>query len=121
MPTCFKVLSQAYRTYTVSCEPVAKLSPKSVRDTHRLLKATSFLDSIHWLRFENGPHATRGLTAKLVSKEGLLANANWAHDQAAQANISCGAASDKPTQEQIQAIVNKLNGLRLECRYRKTY
>jgi hypothetical protein len=34
------------------------------------------------------------MNAKLVTREGLLANANWVYDQAEQANIFSGAGAN---------------------------
>jgi hypothetical protein len=61
------------------------------------------------LRAGDGNVAQRGLTAQLVIKEGLLANANWVYNQAAQSNVFVGAAADKPSKEQVQAVVDILN------------
>lgn len=84
---------------------------KSLRDAHRLVSATNFLKPEYWLKTGDGPHAPHGLTAQLVSKDGLLANANWVHNQAAQANMFVGAASDRPSKQQVQAIIDILNAL----------
>jgi hypothetical protein len=84
---------------------------KSLKDAHRLVSATNFLKPEYWLHTGDGPHARQGLTAQLVSKDGLLANANWVYNQATEANMFVGAASDRPSKEQIQAIVDILNAL----------
>jgi len=57
-----------------------------------------------------GPHANTPLTAKLVTREGLLANANWVYQQAANANIFQGEAPGKPSRVQLQALTDILNG-----------
>jgi len=59
------------------------------------------------------------LTAKLVTREEFLANANWFYNQAAQINVFVGTAADKPTKEQIQAIVDMLNALGWNAGIRK--
>jgi hypothetical protein len=84
---------------------------KSLQEAHRLVNDTSFLDPSYWLKAGDGHVARRGLTAKLVTREGLLANANWVYNQAAQSDIFTGAAANKPSKEQIQAIVDILNDL----------
>jgi hypothetical protein len=78
---------------------------------HRLVNDTDYLDPSYWLNAGDGNVASRGLTAQLVTREGLLANANWVYNQAAQSNIFAGAAADTPSKEQIQAIVDILNAL----------
>jgi len=84
---------------------------KSLQEAHQLVNDTGFLDPSSWLKAGNGHVAWRGLTAKLVTREGLLANAKWVYDQAAQSDIFTGAAADKPSNQQIQAIVDMLNAL----------
>jgi len=84
---------------------------KTLQEAHRLVNATNFLDPGHWLQTDEGTSARKGVDAMLVTREGLLANANWVYDQAAQANVFIGAASDKPSKEQVQAIVDILNAL----------
>lgn len=84
---------------------------KSLKEAHRLVTATNFLNPHYWLAIGEGPHARERLTAKLVTKEGVLANANWVYEQAAQANLFTGSAADRPTKIQIQALVDILNGL----------
>jgi hypothetical protein len=84
---------------------------KSLKEAHRLVMATGFLEPEYWLKAGDGRHTIKGLTAKLVTKEGLLANANWVYDQATQANLFAGASSDKPSKQQIQAVVDILNAL----------
>ena len=83
----------------------------SLRQAYGLVKRTNFLNPSYWLGVGNGPHTAHILTAKLVTREGLLANANWTYQQAAQATIFNGQAADQPTRVQIQAIVDILNGL----------
>lgn len=84
---------------------------KSLQEAHRLVNDTGFLDSSYWLKAVDGHVARRGLTAKLVTREGLLANANWVYNQAAQSDIFTEAAANKPSKEQIRAIVDILNAL----------
>lgn len=84
---------------------------KSLREAHRLVTATGFLNPHYWLGIGDGPHAREGLMAKLVTREGLLANANWVYEQALRAKMFTGAAADRPTKMQIQALVDILNGL----------
>lgn len=83
----------------------------SLREAHKLVKATGFLDPKYWLGIGDGPHPPTPLSAQLVTREGLLANANWVYQQAAQANIFEGRGSDRPTKAQIQALTDILNGL----------
>ncbi|RSH85341.1 hypothetical protein EHS25_004737 [Saitozyma podzolica] len=83
----------------------------SLRQAHRLVMATNFLDPSYWLGAAEGPHAAHLLTANLVTREGFLANANWVYQQAAQANIFQGWAADAPSKAQIQALIDILNGL----------
>ena len=59
----------------------------------------------------DGNVAYRGLTAQLVTREGLLANANWVYNQAVQSKVFVGAAANTPSKEQVQAIVDILNAL----------
>ena len=47
----------------------------------------------------------------LVTREGLMANANWVYDLATQSNVFLGTGSDKPSAEQVQATVDILNAL----------
>ena len=84
---------------------------KSLQEAHQLVDETSFQDPSYWLKAGDGHVARRGLTAKLVTREGLLANANWVYNQAAQSDVFTGAAANKPSKEQIQAIVDILNAL----------
>jgi hypothetical protein len=84
---------------------------KSLRDAHRFVEATGYLNPEYWLKCGTGRRAVRGLTAKVVTKQGLIANANWVHDQANQAKLFTGASANKPTGQQIQAVVDILNAL----------
>lgn len=84
---------------------------KSLRDAHRLVDDTGFLNPSYWLKAGDGNVAYRGLTAQLVTREGLLANANWVYNQAVQSKVFVGAAADTPSKEQVQAIVDILNAL----------
>jgi len=70
-----------------------------------------FLNPSYWLKAGDRNIAYRGWTAQLVTREGLLANANWVYNQAVQSNVFVGAAANRPSKEQIQAIVDKLNAL----------
>lgn len=70
---------------------------KSLQDAHRLVEDTGFLDPSYWLRAGDGNVAQRGLTAKLVTKKGLLAKANWVYNQVAQSNVFVGP---QPTNHQ---------------------
>jgi hypothetical protein len=83
----------------------------SLRAAHKLVKASGFLDPAYWLSIGDSPHSTTPLSAQLVTREGLLANANWVYQQAAQANIFEGRGSDRPTREQVQALTDILNSL----------
>ncbi|GFZ43061.1 hypothetical protein JCM24511_00779 [Saitozyma sp. JCM 24511] len=83
----------------------------SLRQAHRQVMATNFLNPSYWLGAAEGPHAALLLTANLVTREGFLANANWVYQQAAQANIFQGRAADAPSKAQIQALIDILNGL----------
>lgn len=84
---------------------------KSLQDAHRLLNNTDHLDTSYWLKAGDGNVAGRGLTAQLVTKQGLLANAHWVNNQAAQYNILAGVAANRPSKEQVQAILDILNAL----------
>jgi hypothetical protein len=46
-----------------------------LKDAHRLVSAINFLKPEYWLKTGDGPHAPHGLTAQLMSKDGLFANA----------------------------------------------
>lgn len=84
---------------------------QSLRAAHKLVTATGFLDPSYWLGIGEGPHADLQLTANLVTRKGLLANANWVYQQAVQADLFHGRGSDTPTKAQIQALTDILNGL----------
>ena len=84
---------------------------KGLGDAHRLVDDTGFLNPSYWLKAGDGNVAYRGLTAQLVTREGLLANANWVYNQAIQSKVFVGAAANRPPKEQVQAIVDILNAL----------
>ncbi|KAK1920646.1 hypothetical protein DB88DRAFT_520126 [Papiliotrema laurentii] len=65
------------------------------REAYGLLRATGILVPAFWLGIAGGPHAATPLTAILVSREGLHANANWVYQQAVQADIFQGRSSDR--------------------------
>jgi len=96
------------------------IKANSLQDAHRLGEETGFLDPSYWLRVGDGNVAKRGLTAQLVIKEGLLANANSVHSQAAQSNVFVGAAADKPTKNR-SSYREFTESSCLECWYPTTY
>ena len=49
---------------------------KSLQDAHRLADDTGFINPSYWLKGGDVNVAYRGLTAQLVTREGLLANDN---------------------------------------------
>jgi hypothetical protein len=83
----------------------------SLAQAHALVKATDFLLPSYWLGIGDGPHTANLLSANLVSREGLLANANWVYQQAVQADVFRGRGGDTPTKPQIQALTDILNAL----------
>lgn len=83
----------------------------SLREAHRLVKSTGFLNPSYWLGLGDGPHPPTTLSAQVITRKGLLADANWVYQQAAQADIFHGRGSDRPTKAQIQALTDILNSL----------
>lgn len=83
----------------------------SLAEATRIVRSTHFLDPLFWLGIGDGPHSATPLTAKLVTREGLLANANWVYEQARQAKMFTGRGADRPTRVQIQALTDVLNAL----------
>lgn len=83
----------------------------TLQDASSLVRHTPFLDLSYWLGARDGPHAHHRLSAKTVTKEGLLANANWVYAKATNGEIFMGRGADKPTPNQIKALSDVFNAL----------
>jgi hypothetical protein len=84
---------------------------RTLREARAIVGATSFLDPDFWLEIGDGPHAVHPLQAKLVTKEGLIANALWVYQQAEHGGRFNGRSGDKPTKRQIQTLIDVLNAV----------
>jgi hypothetical protein len=74
------------------------------------VSATPFLRPSYWLGNGPGPHYPHLLMAKLVTKQGLINNAKWIHQQAVGAGIFRGNSSKKPGWKHQQVITDIYNG-----------
>jgi hypothetical protein len=113
----FKLIRLLFAIVTM----LVTVKAKSLQDAHQLVDETGFLNPSYWLKAGDGNVAYRGLTAQLVTREGLLANAHWVYNQAVQAKVFVGAAADGPSKEQVQAIVDILNSPWMDCWYPTSY
>lgn len=86
---------------------------RTLADAHRLVTETSFLNPDYWLDMNqnNQRPGRKQLRAKLVSKEGLLANGHWVYGLAQQGDIFQGRPAEKPSKQQIQVLTDILNAL----------
>jgi len=56
----------------------------TIKEAKKMVDKTSLLDPNYWLGIGDGPHAPELLKARLITKKGLLDNANWVYHQANQ-------------------------------------
>nr|XP_018998912.1 uncharacterized protein I203_08552 [Kwoniella mangroviensis CBS 8507]OCF62373.1 hypothetical protein I203_08552 [Kwoniella mangroviensis CBS 8507] len=92
-------------------EVEVSVTAPDLKEAHRLVEATPFLDPSYWLGQGEGPHCKHHLDAKLVTREAFLSNANWVYEQAQIRRVFQGAAADVPTPHQRQILVDILNAL----------
>ena len=74
------------------------------------VQATPFLDQGFWLDPPE-PYTAYKLNATLVTKDGLLANADWVYRQHTLANPFEGSANSRPTKLQVRIMTDVLCGL----------
>ena len=86
----------------------------------QLVEATPFLSPAFWLGIGDGIHSPTPITAKLVTRAGLLANANFVREQANNAGMFEGRGSNKPLKTQIRALTDVLNSLGWNSGLRKS-
>jgi len=72
----------------------------------RIVDKTNFLDPNYWLGLGDGPHCPHRLKARLITKKGLLDNANWVYHQANQLGKFDGDNNRHPTGLQIKALTD---------------
>jgi hypothetical protein len=84
---------------------------RTLQEAKDLVADSPLLEPNFWLGLGPGPHCRQLLTAKLVTRDGLLANANWVYGCAYGAGLFKGAGSDKPDKRTLQALTDVLNGL----------
>ena len=76
-----------------------------------IVEGSGLLVPCYWLAIGDGDHSLLPLSVCHITREGILANANWVYDQADQLNIFSGSGSNKPTQYVIKALTYVLNSL----------
>jgi len=65
----------------------------------------------YWLGHGNGPFSPHLVSARLVSRQSLLVNANWIYLKTVEDEIFAGTDSAKPSKLQLQALVDVFNSL----------
>jgi hypothetical protein len=83
----------------------------SLAEAERTVRGTPFMEPAYWLGIGEGPHSPLLLSARLLSREDLLANANWIHRKAMNENIFEGANTNKPNKLQVKSLVSIFNAL----------
>jgi hypothetical protein len=83
----------------------------SLREATKVVKRTGFLNPEYWLGLGDGPHAPKPISAKVVSRQAFLDNANWVFQPAESAKVFRGQGATKPSKLHIQALADILNAL----------
>jgi hypothetical protein len=83
----------------------------SLREATKVVKRTGFLNPEYWLGLSDGRHAPKPISAKVVSRQAFLDNANWVFQQAESAKVFRGQGATKPSKLHIQALTDILNAL----------
>jgi hypothetical protein len=83
----------------------------SLREATKVVKRTGFLNPEYWLGLSDGRHAPKPISAKVVSRQAFLDNANWVFQQAESAKVFHGQGANKPSKQHIQALTDILNAL----------
>jgi hypothetical protein len=76
----------------------------SLREATKVVKRTGFLNPEYWLGLGDGPHAPKPISAKVVSRQAFLDNANWVFQPAESAKVFRGQGATKPSKLHIQAL-----------------
>jgi hypothetical protein len=76
----------------------------SLREATKVVKRTGFLNPEYWLGLGDGPHTPKPISAKVVSRQAFLDNANWVFQQAESAKVFRGQGATKPSKLHIQAL-----------------
>jgi len=76
-----------------------------------IVEQTRFLHPEYWLGIGDGPHAPELLKVRLITKKGLLDNANWVYHQADQLGQFEGDSNQRPSGIQVKALTDVMNGL----------
>ena len=91
----------------------------TLKAAKKIVDQTTFLNPEYWLGVGDGPHAPELLKARLVTKKGLLDNANWVYHQADQLGEFEGDSNRRPSGIQVKALTDVMNGLGWNAGIRK--
>jgi hypothetical protein len=84
---------------------------RTLAEAMEKVNATPFMDPGFWLNQGEGPFSPIPLSARLVTRENLLANANWIYQKAINDNLFTGANGSKPTSVQVKVLADVYNAL----------
>jgi hypothetical protein len=73
------------------------------------VKATPFLDPEYYLGLGQGPASPILLSARLVTRDDLFANAHWVHQKATDEKLLDGDSNVKPTPRYIKILTDIFN------------
>ena len=82
---------------------------RTLNEARAKVRSTPLLDPRFWLE-PSEPHTAYKLKATLVTKDGLLANADWVYRQHTLADLFHGSANSRPTRLQVQVMTDVLAG-----------
>jgi hypothetical protein len=83
----------------------------SLAEAVRNVQLTPFLNPEYYLRLGLGPISPILLSARLVTRDDLFANAYWVHRKVADQNILDGDSDVKATARQIKILTDVFNSL----------
>jgi hypothetical protein len=81
----------------------------SLAEAVNAVRATPFFDPEYWLGMGDGPFSPIILTARLVSRDDLFANANWIHQKVIEDKLLVGDNNAKTTARQIKILTDVFN------------
>lgn len=83
----------------------------TLKEARTKVERTGFLEPDYWLSNRDRGSGPYKLSARLVPKEALLANANWVFQQAQDIGLFHGSNNDTPSKLQVQALTDVMNAL----------
>jgi hypothetical protein len=103
-------LSSIYESRLGGFRIEVSVNAPTLQEAKRLVKATPFLRPSTWLHPTEPALQDFGVDIKLVSKEGLLGNANWLYQQAVLLGTFKGDKNKKPSGMHSQASTDIMAG-----------